>query len=239
MPNLRLIPVVVFAAICLLAIKTVGFVGPGAPAAAQSELSNGIWGWFSGRTLGNDDVLITGATPEKKADVPGQPPPMAALPKGQTPAGGKKIDPNASSQSTSERALIERLQERRQELEARARDLEMRENLMKAAEKQLDTRIEELKELEGKGGDAPARIKNIVVMYESMGPKEAARVFDRMDPKTLVELVNQMNPRKVSEILAKMQPEAAERLTVEMARRKPGADKSLPPTDLRRIDAKK
>jgi flagellar motility protein MotE (MotC chaperone) len=239
MPNLRLIPVVVFAAICLLAIKTVGFVGPGAPAAAQSDSSNGIWGWFSGRTLGNDDVLITGATPEKKVDAPGQPPPMAALPKGQTPASGKTIDPNASNQSTSERALIERLQERRQELEARARDLEMRENLIKAAEKQLDTRIEELKELEGKGGDAPARIKNIVVMYESMGPKEAARVFDRMDPKTLVELVNQMNPRKVSEILAKMQPEAAERLTVEMARRKPGADKSLPPTDLRRIDAKK
>jgi flagellar motility protein MotE (MotC chaperone) len=162
---------------------------------------------------------------------------MAALPKNQPP-GKDKADATKSG-SPSERALIERLQERRQELEARERDLEMRENLIKAAEKQLDGRIDQLKELEGKGADAPARIKNIVVMYESMGPKEAARVFDRMDPKTLVELVNQMNPRKVSEILAKMQPEAAERLTVEMARRKPGADKSLPPTDLRRIDAKK
>jgi flagellar motility protein MotE (MotC chaperone) len=234
MPNLRLIPVVLFAAICLLGIKTVGFVG-GAPAASEANQGD-IWRRIAARALNADDV-ITGATPEAKPATPPQQPPMAALPKTQTP-GTKTIDQNAPNQSVSERALIERLQERRQELDAKSRDLEMRENLIKAAEKQLDTRIEELKELEGKGGESAARIKNIVVMYESMGPKEAARVFDRMDPKTLVELVNQMNPRKVSEILAKMQPEAAERLTVEMARRKPGADKALPATDLRRIDAK-
>jgi flagellar motility protein MotE (MotC chaperone) len=233
MPNLRLIPVVVFAALCLLTIKTLGFIGPG----AQDANSGGIASWLDRRTLNRDDVLITGANPEPKPAAPPQQP-MAALPKSPAPPAGKTVDPNASNQSASERALIERLQERRQELEARARDLEMRENLMKAAEKQLDTRIEELKELEGKGGDASARIKNIVVMYEAMGPKEAARVFDRMDAKTLVELVNHMNPRKVSEILAKMQPEAAERLTVELARRKTASDKSLPPTDLRKIDAK-
>jgi flagellar motility protein MotE (MotC chaperone) len=236
MPNLRLIPVVIFAAICLLAVKTVGFVG-GAPSASEANQGGDIWRRIATRALNADDALITGATPEAKpAAPPQQQPPMAALPKSQTP-GSKTIDPNAPNQSASERALIERLQERRQELESRSRDLEMRENLIKAAEKQLDTRIEELKELEGKGSETTARIKNIVVMYESMGPKEAARVFDRMDPRTLVELVNHMNPRKVSEILAKMQPEAAEKLTVEMARRRPGADKNLPTTDLRRIDA--
>jgi flagellar motility protein MotE (MotC chaperone) len=237
MPNLRLIPVVVFAAICLLAIKTVGFVAVGGPAASEAGTGGQTWRRIAARALNADEVLITGATPEAKPAAPPQQPPMAALPKTQTP-GTKTIDQNAPNQSVSERALIERLQERRQELDAKSRDLEMRENLIKAAEKQLDTRIEELKELEGKGGESVARIKNIVVMYESMGPKEAARVFDRMDPKTLVELVNQMNPRKVSEILAKMQPESAEKLTVEMARRRPGADKGMPTTDLRRIDAK-
>jgi flagellar motility protein MotE (MotC chaperone) len=243
MPNIRLIPVVVFAAICLLAIKTVGFIGAGAPAHSARSTETGIWERVAGGKPRGDDMLITGATPEAKPPPPAPQPSMAALPKGGPVPGADKDkdkDKDATkSGSQSERALIERLQERRQELEARSRDLEMRENLIKAAEKQLDGRIDELKELEGKGADAPARIKAIVVMYESMGPKEAARIFDRLDSKTLVELVNQMNPRKVSEILAKMQPEAAERLTVEMARRKPGADKSLPPTDLRRIDAKK
>jgi flagellar motility protein MotE (MotC chaperone) len=230
MPNLRLIPVVMFAALCLLAIKTIGFMGDGRSSESQWALQGQGWKRLVGGSVADGD--ITGATPEAKP----APPPMAALPKDKS--GGAAKGEAAKGQSPSERALIERLQERRQELEARERDIEMRENLMKAAEKQLEGRIGELKELEGKGADAPARIKNIVVMYESMGPKEAARVFDRMDPKTLVDLVTQMNPRKVSEILAKMQPEAAERLTVEMARRKPASEQALPPTDLPRIGAK-
>ena len=233
MPNLRLIPVVVFAAMCLLAIKTVGFMGDGDPAAPGGD-QNEIWKQLAGSAL-DDDLLITGATPETKPEAAKQRP-MAALPKGQPPAM-ERADA-ARSQSDSERVLIERLQERRQELEARERDLEMRENLIKAAEQQLDGRIDELKELEGKGENAPARIKSIVTMYETMGPKEAARIFDRMESRTLVELVNQMNPRKLAEIMAKMEPEAAERLTVELARRKPASDRALPATDLKRIDAK-
>jgi hypothetical protein len=37
--------------------------------------------------------------------------------------------------SPAERAILERLQERRQELESRGREIELRENLLKAAEK--------------------------------------------------------------------------------------------------------
>ena len=41
--------------------------------------------------------------------------------------------------SAGERALLERLQERRQELDARARELDLRESMLKAAEKKLET----------------------------------------------------------------------------------------------------
>lgn len=235
MPNLRLIPVVVFAAACLLAIKTIGFMGDGASGASAWSLERQLWKQLAGGSMADDEVLITGATPETKPPAPPGLPPVAALPKNAQPMADKGAE---KSQSPSEKALIERLQERRQGLEARERDLEMRENLIKAAEKQLDERIEELKQLEGKGAEASARVKSIVVMYEGMGPKEAARIFDRMDSRTLVELVNNMNPRKVSEILAKMDPEAAEKLTVEMARRKVAPDPAMPATDLKRIDAK-
>jgi flagellar motility protein MotE (MotC chaperone) len=235
MPNLRLIPVVVFAAFCLLAIKTIGFVTGGPlPASNVSSVERELWKRLAGGVI-QDEVLITGATPEAKP--PAQP--MAALPKDGDMPNAKSAESGAG-QSPAERALIERLQERRQELEARARDLEMRENLMKAAEKQLDNRIGELKDMEGKeGGPASAeRMKSLVVMYESMGPKEAARVFDRLDSRVLLDIVNQMNPRKVSEILAKMSPEAAEKLTLEMARRRAPAEQALPASDLRRIDAR-
>ena len=240
MPNIRLIPVVVFAATCLLAIKTIGFIAVGQPAANPGSAEKQIWQRIAGAAPGEDDLLITGATPEAK---PASPQPMAALPK-ETPASAAKGNAKGmaanNGQSPAERALIERLQERRQELEARSRDLEMREHLIKAAEQQLDSRIDQLKGMEAGGGgpEAAERIKSLVIMYESMGPKEAARIFDRLDPKTLVELVNAMNPRKVSEIMAKMQPEAAERMTLELARRKPQAE-ALPSTDLRRIGAAK
>ena len=64
-------------------------------------------------------------------------------------------------------------------------------------------------------------------MYESMKPKEAARVFDRLDVKVLIELVGHMNPRKVSEILAVMDTAAAERLTMALARQAAAGDAQM------------
>ena len=60
-------------------------------------------------------------------------------------------------------------------------------------------------------------IKNLVIMYESMKPKDAARVFDRLGLDVLVPVVQQMNPRKMSEVMAAMSPDRAEKLTVALA----------------------
>ncbi len=145
--------------------------------------------------------------------------------------------------SAGERAVLERLQERRQELDTRGRDLEMRENLLKAAEKRVEAKVAELKDVEtrvnaamGNRDKAEAdRFKSIVSMYENMKAKEAARIFDRLDMKILVDVATQMNPRKMSEILAQMSPEAAERLTVELAARA-SAPKSQNPDQLPKIE---
>ena len=50
--------------------------------------------------------------------------------------------------SASERAILERLQSRRQELDARAREIDIRESLLKAAEKRVESHVEELKGVE-------------------------------------------------------------------------------------------
>jgi flagellar motility protein MotE (MotC chaperone) len=126
-----------------------------------------------------------------------------------------------------ERAILERLSDRRQQLDARSEELEMRENLMKAAEKRVEAKVAELKELEAKVKTALdqrdqnelKRFKSIVTMYENMKPKDAARIFDRLDLKILVEVSTQMKPATMSAILAQMSPETAERLTVELAHR--------------------
>ena len=147
--------------------------------------------------------------------------------------------------SPSERAILERLQSRRQELEARAREIDIRESLLKAAEKRIELRVEELKAIESRISTATeqkseadaARFKGIITMYEGMKPKDAAKVFDRLDMPVLIQIASQIAPRKMSDILGLMQTEAAERLTVELARRA-GPDQSASAADLPKIEGK-
>ena len=116
--------------------------------------------------------------------------------------------------SPGERAVFERLQERRQELDSRNRELDMRESLLKAAEQRMDVKLNELKTMESKVDHAETqqkqsgveRFKSIVVMYENMKSKDAARIFDRLAMKVLVEVSTQMKPAKMAEILVLMTP---------------------------------
>jgi flagellar motility protein MotE (MotC chaperone) len=189
---------------------------------------------------------MTGAVPPKEeakdapaADAPAKPKAQAPLAEGPGPAP-----------SAAERALLERLGERRDELQQKNRDLELRERLLQNAEKKLESRINELKELETKTGQAgkhgpETALRNLVTMYETMKPKDAAKIFDRLAHDVLVPVVLQTNPRKMSEILAAMSPEAAEKLTIALAARAKlaGADPSavpppppLPPNELPAIE---
>ena len=154
-------------------------------------------------------------------------------------------DQNPQTVSPSERAILERLQARRQELEQRAREIEIRESLLKSAEKRIEGRVEEAKATEAKISTATgqkaeqdaARFKSIITMYEGMKPKDAAKVFDRLEMSVLYDIASQIAPRKMSDILGLMQPEAAERLTVELARRA-GTDKSMSTAELPKIEGK-
>jgi flagellar motility protein MotE (MotC chaperone) len=200
------------------------------------------------------DVTVTGSIdadkpPEKKPEKPAAEGGAAAVkPAESKPAGGGTVitlDPNAVS-SPAERAILERLGERRQELDARARELEIRENLLKSAEKRLDGRVDEIKGMESQLGGAAqqkkqndaARLKGLVTMYENMKAKDAAKIFDRLEMRVLIEVVSLINPRRMSDIMAQMQPEMAERLTVELANRASGTESVPPPVELPKIEGR-
>jgi flagellar motility protein MotE (MotC chaperone) len=184
-----------------------------------------------------------------------------AADKGAVPAPGGKNPPseapppvingtqipldNNRPVSPAERAILERLHERRQELDKRARELDMRESMVKEAEAKLDIRMRELKGVEGQSGGAKkkeeaevSRFKNLATMYENMKAKDAAKIFDRLDIKVLLDMTSQINPRRMSEILAQMSPDAAERLTVELASRAGGTDKPQNPANLPKIEGR-
>jgi flagellar motility protein MotE (MotC chaperone) len=186
--------------------------------------------------------------------------PAEAAPKGEAAPNGQgaeaksnaakaqvPFDPDHPMVSAGERAVLESLNQRRLELEARARALDMRENLLAAAEKRLEGRLAELKELEARinaslqkkdEADA-ARFKGLVTMYENMKAKDAAKIFDRLDMKILLEVATQINPRRMSDILAQMSPEVAERLTAAIANRPDAVDKGrTPPSTLPKIEGR-
>jgi flagellar motility protein MotE (MotC chaperone) len=221
MRELRLIPIVTVAAGGLLFLKAVGLLSgdlaqPGPRRVlAQDNTIPGI-------ESPADAALVTGATPA--AAPPAQPRPAAATPAAPTPLPGTPQPPTISA---SERAILERLQERRQELDTRQRELDMRESLLRATERRLEQRANELRELEGRIASLEqrrdeaeqTRFRGVVSMYESMRPKDAARIFDSLDMSVLLEVARAMRPPKLADILAQMQPDPAKRLTTELARR--------------------
>jgi flagellar motility protein MotE (MotC chaperone) len=251
--DIRVIPVVLVAVFGLAVLKVAGLVidggyvfdyQPDQPVKRSWAQENlGFPGGGSTDVVKGDSADITGSVlgaPEKKEEAPKP----AAPPK----PDGDVVYPDPNQQqavSPSERAILERLQARRQELEQRAREIDIRESLLKAAEKRIESRVEEAKATEAKVTAAAgqkaetdaARFKGIITMYESMKPKDAAKVFDRLEMSVLYEIASQIAPRKMSDILGLMQPEAAERLTVELARRA-SPDKSASTADLPKIEGK-
>ena len=125
----------------------------------------------------------------------------------------------------SEAALLQRLSERRTELDKREADIALRESLVTAAEKKLDEKTKELAALQAqiatlvdqKQSSEAANFKAIVSMYENMKPRDAAKIFDTLDINILIKVAQAMNPRKMSPILGAMSAVPAQALTTALA----------------------
>ncbi|WP_157733001.1 hypothetical protein [Bosea sp. AS-1] len=238
----RLLPAVILGAMGLLALKLLawtaepypGTVPASAPVfatAVQAKSEPEIWGLAKVIARAHAPDMVD---PETTGSVPA-PNPKAEREKAEAEAAAARMANNPNNKagvmngtappvSPAEKAILERLGERREELDGRMRELEMRERLLDTAEKKLDGRVGDLKALEEKASPAAKAaaeeskaIKSLVIMYEAMKPKDAARVFDRLNLDVLVPVVQQMNPRKMSEVLAAMSPERAEKLTIALA----------------------
>lgn len=139
--------------------------------------------------------------------------------------GGGNIVPMGDSASGAEEAVMERLAARREELDAREAELEMRLALVEAAEKRINERTAALEVLEARINALVAEKKamdegqfaSIVAMYETMKPKEAAAIFDQLEMPVLLRVARAMSPRRMAPIMAKMDPLKAKTLTSSMA----------------------
>lgn len=124
--------------------------------------------------------------------------------------------------------LLQMLAERREELDQRERDIDVREKLLNATELNIDKKIESLKSIEEQiralmevhDEEERLQIESLVQTYSAMKPADAAGIFNSLDMDILISIIEKMTPRKAAEILSKMNTSSANEITVELATRK-------------------
>lgn len=134
-----------------------------------------------------------------------------------------------SNMSKSEIELLKELSKRREKLDEDKKNIEMRQQVLKATENKLDQKVVEMKtlqsQLEGlmKQYDQKenSKIMSLVKIYETMKPKDAAKIFNELEMPILLKVVSNMKEVKVAPIIASMDSGKARDLSMELARQKP------------------
>ncbi len=223
----RLLPVTIFVAVLMLGVR-IGdlWVAMG---------GNSFVEVFEAKTPASAKIRPAATTRPAPSLFPATPAAAAATP-AETPASQTQ-DASRSANSGEggseaagavQREVLQRLSERREELDLRTRELDQREALMAAAEKRIDQKVAELTELrtniEGllrqSSEKQQAQMESLVKIYESMKPKDAARIFEALELPILLDVMERMREAKSAPILAAMDPMKAKEVTSSLAERR-------------------
>ena len=126
--------------------------------------------------------------------------------------------------STAEIELLQHLSIRREEMDKREKEFDIRDGLMQAAESRIDKKVIELQNLQATidsliqkfDKQQDAKLLSLVKIYENMKPKDAANIFEDLEMQTLLEVAERMKERKLAPVMAKMNPAKAREMTVEL-----------------------
>lgn len=224
-PRIRFLPITIFFAFLLLTVR----VGD-------------VW-----RDV--VDILegagVAGATAQQQPPAPAAGAPIApALPPGTEPEAAAEGEPAArprdatrgrpirklgddpSLLTQAEMDILQQLAERRDRVEKREQEIELRNAMLKAAETRIDKKVEEMKNLQAAiekllaayDEQQEKKVTSLVKIYETMKPKEAAKIFEELEMDVLLMVVERFNSRRLAPVLAAMNPQKAREVTVELSR---------------------
>jgi len=209
---LRLLPLFTLTLVVLLGVK-IGDIWHGAgPAFASVDGEN-------------EKASATEAGAKKAASSKRETAKPGAVKTGSPEAGSGL---RAAFLSKGEIEVLQDLATRRKELDARESKLSMREGVLQATERRIDGKIKDLKKIETSiavllkqyGKEKEAQMQSLVKIYESMKPKDAARIFEQLDMGIQLAVASRMKEKKMAALLAQMQASSAKTLTVKLATRK-------------------
>lgn len=170
------------------------------------------------------------------------PPAVAAPPTPEQCLSALDAAAEEAGLSANEIIVLRSLQARREALDERETGVETREAAAAAAETRLQEQITELKAVETQiqglltqmDTKRDERMASLVKSYESMKPKDAARIFDSMEDAVLLDLAKSMKPATLAAVMSSMQTKRAEALTrmlADLSKSPPaGALTAKPPT---------
>ena len=235
--DVRLLPAVAGVAAILLCLKAGGLAfeasAATAPAPAQKATAQPA---TPPAAAPQSSPASTAPAPATAADplaainsalpMPANRPPATA---NQTPQAAAPA-PTGSAEtgvSQAEMDVLTSLAGRRGALDDRQRELDLKANVIAAAEKRVDEKIAQLKalqtQIEALMGQREQReaqqIDGLVRVYAAMKPRDAARIFASLDDDVRINVAGRMKPDTMAGILAALPSEVAQKLTVELATR--------------------
>ncbi|WP_051329761.1 MotE family protein [Niveispirillum irakense] len=174
----------------------------------------------------------------KPLDPPGKLPAYTDMLNTTPPATGWDAPP-----MVCDPGLAELLTAERKALAARQAELDLRAQMLAAAEKKAAAQVTRLEQaardvgglLDRRASMAKADLQRLVSIYENMKPKDAARLLNETDPEILVDLLDLMQERRSAPILAEMDARKVNALTRTLAERRvlpadrPGGARKNPP----------
>jgi len=125
----------------------------------------------------------------------------------------------------SEKQLLQQLRKRRKQIESDKDELPAEKMALESIKQYIDNRLDVLENLQNKlkpqfnnnNQNDGKKILKLVKVYESMKPKEAAKIFNDLQIGVLVEMTLSMKESRLAAILAEMKPEKARELTSILA----------------------
>lgn len=162
----------------------------------------------------------TNPLPERNED------PALKAPATEKPAPKKE---HVNDLTKSEIELLKELSKRREKLDSDRKDIDMRQQVLQATENKIDQKVVELKNLQTQLEELMkqydqkenTKILSLVKIYETMKPKEAAKIFNELEMPVLLRVVSNMKEVKVAPIIASMDAAKARDLSIELANEKP------------------
>lgn len=217
--RIRLLPLVIFAGTLALTLKVGTIWSERGVAVATATAANADTAEAARKSATE--------TPKAPSKADRKSPPTTGKSSRVKEAGvGDEFDPSSVTQA--EFQVLQRLAKRRNELDKLQADLALKEKILGATEKRLNAKISELDQLKEliqsllvkHDAEQEKKLKSLVKIYETMKPKNAARIFERLEMEVLLDVVERMREAKTAPIFAAMDPTKANAVTMRLAERR-------------------